>query len=139
MMEYITADRLTVAFTAFLIVWQVGKSALRFFAPRTGTTADDAALAWMESAEQKVQAVEESQWIKSYAPAFWAQVEALSMNTKLPSAAKAALYLKMAHDAYIAAKGKTLSVESVKTLETLAAGMSATAKLPNPQPAPVSR
>jgi len=82
--------------------------------------------------------MKENDWVKAYAPAFWAQVEALSLNTKLPSAAKAALYLKMAHDAYIAAEGKTLSAESVKSLELLAGGLSASAKLPaiaNPTPA----
>lgn len=143
MNEYVTVPNVTMLMIVFLNVWQVGKSVLRIIKDRTATTYDDTALAWMESIEAKANAAQEGEWVKAYAPSFWVQVEALSQSQGLKGVSKLAMYLKLAHDAYVAAKGKTLSAESVKSLELLAGGLSASAKLPaiaNPtQAAQVSR
>ncbi len=139
----INIQSLTLALTLFLTLWQIGKSALRVIAPMTKTAADDQALAAMESAEAQAKKIEENEWVKSYGPGFWAQVEAVS-KTEIPAlkgVGKLAYYLGLAHQAWIAAHGSGLSASAVKQLEQIAAGMSASAKVAsaNPQPAPASR
>lgn len=141
----INVQHLTLAITLFLTLWQVGKSILRVVAPMTkDIEADDKALAAMESAEAKLKQVEENEWVRSYGPGFWAQVEAVS-KTDIPAlkgVGKLAYYLGLAHQAWIAAHNTGLSASGVKQLEQIAAGMSASAKVSvpvNPQPAPASR
>lgn len=142
MMEYLTATNVTMFFVIFLNVWQIGKSVLGFLKSRTATSYDDKAYELMTAIESKLKSASEADFVKTYAPAFWAQVEALAQAQGLKGVSKLAMFLKLAHDAYMAAEGKTLSAESVKSLELLAGGMSASAKLPalgNPQPAPVCK
>lgn len=130
----ITVEKLTLAILIFLTGWQVLKSVLRFIAPKTATTADDRLLSLMEGAEKKATELEESQWVKDNGPAFWAQVEALS-KTQIPQlkgVGKLAYFLGLAHQAYTDAKGKGLGAGSAKQLETLAAGLSASAKISLP-------
>ena len=139
----ITVQNLTLAFTAFLTLWQVGKSALRMIAPLTSTTADDRALSALEAAESRAAQLEENEWVKAYGPGFWAQVEAIG-KTEIPAlkgVGKLAYYLGLAHQAWTAAHNTGLSAAGVKQLEQIAAGLSASAKVApvNPQPAPASR
>lgn len=141
MPEWMTAQNMTLFLTAFLTLWQMGKSALRTIAPlTTGTTADDKALAAMESAEKKLEQIEQNEWVKAYGPGFWLQVEALS-KTQIPAlkgVSKLALFLGMAHQAWAASHQTGLGAGSVTQLEHMAASMSAEEKLANPRPAPGS-
>jgi len=124
-------DNISLALMAFLTVWQVGKSILRFVAPRTDSKVDDSLVAAMDSAERKLVQVEESEWVRENGPAFWAQVEAIS-ETEIPAlkgVGKLAYYLGIAHQAYVAMRGKGLSPAGVKQLEIMAAGLSASQKV----------
>lgn len=139
-MEYLTKENLTLALMVLMIAWEIAKQILRWVAPRTETKIDDNVLAAMTSAQANWDKVQENQWIREYGPGFWAQVEALSLNTGLKGFAKLCYFLTMAHKAYAEAHQKALSLQGVKSLELLASSMSATAKLPlNPLPAPVSK
>ena len=127
----LTPANVTMLFTVFLTIWQVGKSILRVIAGKTETKYDDNALSIMESAESRLKAIDESEWVKTYAPAFWAQVEAIS-TTQVPAlkgAGKLCYFLGMAHKAYVEATGKALSGSGAKALELVAGGLSAQAKI----------
>jgi len=121
---------------------------VRAVAPLTATTADDKALAAIDSARA---------WSLQQAPHIWAVIEQLAAIGAIPKAQKAAEFLLRLKAAYTAAVGKAIPEAALAEAQTVAAGLSADAKLPvqmaslpigvgieeikpvNPQPAPVSR
>jgi len=125
---------LTMICVALLVIERI----IRTVAPLTATTADDKAVAAIDSARA---------WSLQQAPHIWAVVEQMAAIGAIPKAQKAAEFLLRLKAAYAAAVGTALPAAAIAEAQTVAAGLSAGAKLPtvseavpvNPQPAPVSR
>jgi hypothetical protein len=141
MLEHVSQENITLAITIFIALWQVGKSVLRTVSPTTQNTLDDRILGFMESAEKKASALEESAWVKENGPSFWAQVEALSKTQiqALKGPAKLAQFLGLLHSAYVEATGKGLTLGGTRQAQVIAAGLSSAAKIGNPPAAPLSK
>ena len=104
---------------------------LQWVAPRTATTADDEIVAVVEKARA---------WAFSMAPHFWSVVEWGAKTGGLPAGTtKATEFLLALRRAYQEQHGHDMPVEAQRVAETVAAGMSAAAKLPSPPSAPASR
>ena len=122
------------------VVLLVLEKVIRAVAPTTATKADDQAVAAIDSARA---------WSLQQAPHIWAVVEQAAAIGAIPKVQKAAEFLIRLKSAYAAAVGKSLPEAALAEAQTVAAGLSAGAKLPiqsvaevvpvNPQPAPVSR
>ena len=84
-------------------------------------------------------------WSLQQSPHIWAIVEQLAVAGSIPKIQKPAEFLLRLRAAYAAATGKILPEAAAAEAQTVAAGLSAGAKLPmgsaiaNPQPAPVSK
>lgn len=130
----------TQTLTMILVVLLVLERIIRAVAPMTATTVDDQAVAMIDQARS---------WSLQQAPHIWAIVEQLASVGSIPKIQKSAEFLLRLKAAYAAATGKMLPEAAAAEAQTVAAGLSAGAKLPiqsvsevipaNPQPAPASR
>ncbi len=128
-MEYLTIQNITAFFAAILVLDRI----LRAIAQMTSTKVDDQAIETIDKARS---------WAQNNAPHFWAVIEQLSQVGAIPKAQKAAEFMLRLRAAYVEATGKTLPQAASLEAQTVAAGLSAAAKLPaiaNPTPAPVSK
>jgi len=132
-MAFMTPNNIDLMILAILIglaLFEVGKSVFRYIAGKTSNTYDDKIIAFIDSVEGKLHGITESEWVIANAPKFWAFVENLS-KTNVPTlkgVQKLATAFTIAHAAYDAAKGKTLSADGLKLLETELAKRSAADK-----------
>ena len=123
---------LTFVLVALLLLDRIA----HMIAQMTATKADDDILAAIDKARA---------WAFQQAPNFWAIVEQGAAMGAIPKAQKAAEFLLRLKAAYAAATGHVLPEAAAAEAQTVAAGLSAGAKLPaqvasaNPQPAPASR
>ena len=85
----------------------------------------------------KAEKIGEAQWIRDMAPHFWSVIEATHPSATGKGVAKLAHFLLLARDAYAKASKTPLSIAGEEKLKTIAAGLSAGAKL-NPPSVPVS-
>ena len=137
LMNYLTFnlsnDMLILGILVFLAIWQVGKSVLRYMAPRTDTSLDDKLSALIDRLEGKTKQVSESDFVREFSPKIWAGIESMSRIDAsgagvLSGMQKLAAALVTIHNAWIAASGKTLSGDGIKLFEAEMARLSQEAK-----------
>lgn len=123
---------LTLIFVVLLVLEKIARAV----APMTATKVDDQAVVMIDQARG---------WSLQQAPHIWAVVEQLAAVGSIPKVQKAAEFMLRLKSAYAAATGQVLPEAAAAEAQTVAAGLSAGAKLPaqvmpvNPQPAPASR
>lgn len=126
-MEYLTVQNITTFLTIILVLDRI----LRAIAPATSTKIDDQAIETIDKARA---------WAQDNSPHFWAVIEQLAQVGAIPKVQKAAEFMTRLRAAYIEATGKPMPQTAVLEAQTVAAGLSAAAKLKaNPTPVPASK